>query len=156
MDRFLENKTAIITGGTRGIGYSIAEALLDAGASVAVCGRSQHSTDEAVKTLRMWSKSKVVGAAADVSKPDQVSTFFQMVDREFGAPDILVNNAGVGKFASVAALTIEDWTRTLETNLSGVFYCCHEALPRYQQSCGEKRFRRRRGLQCLEVRSEWI
>jgi NADP-dependent 3-hydroxy acid dehydrogenase YdfG len=59
-----------------------------------------------------------------------------MVDREFGAPDILVNNAGVGKFASVAALTIEDWTRTLETNLSGVFYCCHEALPRFQQRGG--------------------
>jgi NAD(P)-dependent dehydrogenase (short-subunit alcohol dehydrogenase family) len=136
MDRFLENKTAIITGGTRGIGYSIAEALLDAGASVALCGRSQQSTDEAVKTLRMRSKSKVVGNVADVSKPDQVSTFFQMVDREFGPPDILVNNAGVGKFASVAALTIEEWTRTLETNLSGVFYCCHEALPRFQQRGG--------------------
>ena len=58
------------------------------------------------------------------------------MDRELGAPDILVNNAGVGKFASVAALTIEDWMRVLETNLSGVFYCCHEALPRFEQSGG--------------------
>jgi 3-oxoacyl-[acyl-carrier protein] reductase len=136
MDRFLESINAVVTGGTRGIGYSIAAALLEAGASVAICGRSDKSTEQAVTQLRSLSKSKVVGAVADVSKPDQVSTFFQQVDRELGSPGILVNNAGVGKFASVAALTIEEWTRTIETNLSGVFYCCHEALPRFQQRGG--------------------
>jgi NAD(P)-dependent dehydrogenase (short-subunit alcohol dehydrogenase family) len=136
MDRFLESMNAVVTGGTRGIGYSIAAALLEAGAAVAICGRSDKSTEQAVTQLRSLSKSKVVGAVADVSKPDQVSAFFQQVDRELGSPGILVNNAGVGKFASVAALTIEEWQRTIETNLSGVFYCCHEALPRFQQRGG--------------------
>jgi NADP-dependent 3-hydroxy acid dehydrogenase YdfG len=73
---------------------------------------------------------------ADVGKPDQVSAFFQQVDRELGSPGILVNNAGVGKFASVSALTVEEWVQTIETNLSGVFYCCHEALPRFKQRGG--------------------
>ena len=136
MDRFLENTNAIVTGGTRGIGFSIAAALLEAGAAVAICGRSAPSTEQAVRELRSRSKSKVVGAVADVSKPDQVSAFFEWVDRELGLPGILVNNAGVGKFASVAALTIDEWTKTIETNLSGVFYCCHEALPRFQQRGG--------------------
>lgn len=136
MDRFLENRIAIVTGGTRGIGFSIAESLLAAGASVALCGRTEQSTADAVRELSGRSKSKVVGAVADVSRAEQVSSFFQFVDRELGAPDILVNNAGVGKFASVSALTIDEWKRTLDTNLSGVFYCCHEALPRFQQRGG--------------------
>jgi NAD(P)-dependent dehydrogenase (short-subunit alcohol dehydrogenase family) len=136
MDRFLENTTAIVTGGTRGIGYAIAAALLEAGASVAICGRSAQSTEQAVTQLSSQSKSKVVGAVADVGKPDQVSTLFQTVDRELGSPGILVNNAGAGHFASVAELTIEAWTTTIETNLSGVFYCCHEALPRFKKLGG--------------------
>ena len=73
---------------------------------------------------------------ADVAKQDEVSSSFHLLIRKSGAPDILVNNAGVGKFASVAPLTIEDWMTTLETNLSGVFYCCHEALPRLKQRGG--------------------
>lgn len=136
MDRFLENKTAVVTGGTRGIGYAIAASLVDAGAAVAVCGRTEQTTAEAVRELRSRTKREVVGAVADVAEPDQVRAFFQMVDRELGSLDILVNNAGIGKFGSVASLTIEDWRKTLETNLSGVFYCCHEALPRFQQRGG--------------------
>lgn len=136
MDGFLTGKTAIVTGGTRGIGYAIADALLEGGASVAICGRSTESVEKAVTKLASTSKRRIVGKAADVGKIEEVKALFSFVDKELGGPDILVNNAGVGRFASTGSLSIEDWRETLETNLSGVFYCCHEALPRFQKRGG--------------------
>src|SRR5258708_659398 len=130
METFLEGKNAIVTGGTRGIGLAIAEALAAAGAGVAICGRGHTTVENAVTQLRNRSKSKVVGKAADVRSSTEVEEFFQFVDRELGGVDILVNNAGVGVFKSTADLSVEDWAKTLETNLSGTFYCSREALPR--------------------------
>ena len=130
METFLEGKNAIVTGGTRGIGLAIAEALAAAGASVAICGRGHTTVENAVTHLLNRSKSKVVGKAADVRSSTEVEGLFQFVDRELGGVDILVNNAGVGVFKSTADLTVEDWAKTLETNLSGAFYCSREALPR--------------------------
>ena len=135
MEPNLENKVAIVTGGTRGIGRAVAESLLAAGASVAICGRDEGKLREAVSALKRMG-GRVAGQTADVAKPGDVRRFFEFVDGEFGGLDILVNNAGVGLFHSVAELTIEDWKQTLETNLSGVFYCCHEALPRFQKRGG--------------------
>jgi len=130
MDKFLAGRNAVITGGSRGIGLAIAEALVTCGAGVAICGRSQETVDHAVRHLTNLSKSKVVGKVADVRESTDVSSFFEFVDRELGNFDILVNNAGVGIFKSTADLSVEDWRATLETNLSGVFYCCREALQR--------------------------
>jgi NAD(P)-dependent dehydrogenase (short-subunit alcohol dehydrogenase family) len=129
---FLKNRIALVTGGTRGIGRAIAEALLDAGATLAICGRDQGGVDRAVMEMTERSKRKVVGQAADVSRSEEVSRLFEFVDREAGGLDILVNNAGVGVFKPTSELTIEDWRTTIETNLSGVFYCCREALPRFK------------------------
>ncbi len=134
MEKFLEGKTAIVTGGTRGIGRSITESLLDGGAAVAICARDQAAVDRAVNDLQ--SRGKVIGHAADVARPEAVTEFFRFVDASFPKLDILVNNAGLGIFRSVADLTVEDWKTTLETNLSGVFYCCHEAIPRFRKSGG--------------------
>ena len=136
VDDFLQGRCAIVTGGTRGIGFAIAAALGEAGASVAICGREAGELERALRELKTKSKSKVVGARADVSDRSQVSKFFEFVDGELGALDILVNNAGVGKFRSVADMTIEDWHSVIDTNLSGVFYCCHEALPRLKKRHG--------------------
>ena len=130
MDKFLDGKKAVVTGGTKGIGWAITEALLEAGAAVAICGRSEESVRKSVSKLSPTSKSKVMGKAADVRDNTQVAEFFQFVDQELGGLDILVNNAGVGVFKSTAELSADEWRRTLETNLSGVFYCCREALPR--------------------------
>jgi NAD(P)-dependent dehydrogenase (short-subunit alcohol dehydrogenase family) len=130
MDVLLEGKSAVVTGGTRGIGRAIAEALLDAGASVAICARSAQDVERAVTELAVRSKSKVIGKAADVSKKEDVAKLFTFVDQELGGLDLLVNNAGVGVFKTTAELTADDWQRTIDTNLTGVFYCCHEALPR--------------------------
>lgn len=134
MDQFLQNKVAVVTGGTRGIGRSIAETLLDAGASVAICGRSQKTVDRALAELTP--RGNVIGRVADVARPEDVAAFFQFIDEKFPKLDILVNNAGLGVFKSVADLTIPDWQNTIDTNLSGVFYCSHEALPRLRKNGG--------------------
>jgi NAD(P)-dependent dehydrogenase (short-subunit alcohol dehydrogenase family) len=136
MDTFLEGKKAVVTGGNRGIGFAIAKSLAAAGAQVAICGRGHTSVENAVTQLANSSKSKVVGKAADVRSSTEVVSFFQFVDSELGGFDILVNNAGIGVFKSTAELTVDDWTKTLETNLSGAFYCSKEALPRMRNREG--------------------
>ena len=78
----------------------------------------------------------MVGKAADVRSSTEVESFFQFVDRELGELDILVNNAGIGVFKSTAELSVEDWTKTLETNLSGAFYCSREAVSRMRNRKG--------------------
>jgi 3-oxoacyl-[acyl-carrier protein] reductase len=130
----LSNRYAIVTGGTRGIGRAIAEQLLEAGASVAICGRTPATTQEAVAQLR--ARGNAIGMAADVGDPVSVQGFFRFVSENFPALDILVNNAGVGVFKPVADLTVEDWREVVETNLSGVFYCSREALPSFRRRGG--------------------
>ena len=135
MEKFLEGKSALVTGGTRGIGRAVAEALLGAGASVAICGRSEEAVSRTVAELGA-AGGKVAGCAADVSNPGDVAALFGTVDERLGGLDILINNAGLGVFASVADLTPEEWRRTIGTNLDGVFYCCHEAMPRFRKRGG--------------------
>jgi NAD(P)-dependent dehydrogenase (short-subunit alcohol dehydrogenase family) len=138
--QFLAGKTAIVTGATKGIGFAIAEALLDAGAAVLICGRTQESTENAIRKLKEKPIERVSGKAADVGKPEQVAEFFAFADQEFAKSgsglDILVNNAGIGKFAATSDLSVEDWKATIDTDLSGVFYCSHEALPRMKKRGG--------------------
>jgi 3-oxoacyl-[acyl-carrier protein] reductase len=126
----LTGKRAVVTGGSRGIGKAITEALALAGASVAICGRSERDITATVAEMNPPIRGNVIGKAVDLRNSSEVTDFFSFVDRELGGIDILVNNAGVGIFRSVRELTIEDWHTTLETNLDAVFYCCHEALPR--------------------------
>ena len=128
--RFLTSKVAVVTGATKGIGKAVAETLAREGASVAICGRSQTEVDAVSKDLTASTGSPVSGIAANVRQPDTVARFFKFVDDTFGGLDILVNNAGIGIFAPVAELDFEAWKATLDTNLSGVFYCCKEGIPR--------------------------
>jgi 3-oxoacyl-[acyl-carrier protein] reductase len=132
-EHFLEGRTAVVTGGTRGIGFAIASALSGAGAVVVVCGRNNQSVEEAVRRLTNQGGNKVLGKAADVRAHTEVEDLFAWVDRETGGVDILVNNAGIGIFGSTAELTVEQWQRTLETNLSGAFYCSRAALARLKK-----------------------
>jgi 3-oxoacyl-[acyl-carrier protein] reductase len=136
MNTFLGRKNALVTGGTRGIGLAVAEALLAAGASVAICGRSEEALKNAVSQLTNKSKGKVLGKVADVRRNTEVADLFTLIDRELGGLDVLVNNAGIGVFKTTADLSVDEWQKTIETNLSGVFYCCREALPRFKQRGG--------------------
>ncbi|MGD1070712.1 MAG: SDR family oxidoreductase [Bryobacteraceae bacterium] len=130
----LSNKSAIVTGGTRGIGRAIAEKLLDEGARVAICGASRKSVDDAL--ARLSSRGETFGMVADISKLDQAQAFVAAVDRQFHGVDILINNAGVGVFRAVADLAPADWERMIALNLSGVYYCCHAVLPIFKQRKG--------------------
>jgi NAD(P)-dependent dehydrogenase (short-subunit alcohol dehydrogenase family) len=132
----MTNKICLVTGATRGIGRAIAKMLLDEGAEVAICGRDQSGVDRAVAELHAETHGKVAGKAADVRNHEDIAGLFQFIDTHFGGLDVLVNNAGVGIFGSVSDLSVEDWQRTLETNLSGVFYCCRAAFPRFQKRGG--------------------
>jgi NAD(P)-dependent dehydrogenase (short-subunit alcohol dehydrogenase family) len=134
--RFLEQRSAIVTGGTRGIGLAVAKSLAQAGAAVAICGRKQDDVDRAVREISSQGNGKIVGRTADVSNSDQVAEFFRFVDESLGPLDILINNAGIGIFKPTADLTLEDWHRVIDTNLTGAFYCSHEALPRLRQRGG--------------------
>ena len=136
MDTFLKGRTALVTGGTRGIGFAIAGALAGAGATVAVCGRSPEGVEKAVRSLTKVAESKVIGKDADVRSSTEVAELFAWLDGEAGGLDVVVNNAGIGIFRSTADLTVEEWQKTLETNISGVFYCCREALERLRNRGG--------------------
>ncbi len=136
MEQFLLSKTAVVTGGTRGIGLEIARALAKAGASVAVCGRSQASVEQAVDQIKTDTGAHICGCPCDVSNREAVRKFFGLVDRELGGCDIVVNNAGVGLFAPVRAMDPADWERVIGTNLTGVFHCCQEALLRFEKRGG--------------------
>jgi 3-oxoacyl-[acyl-carrier protein] reductase len=136
MNSLLFGKICLVTGGTRGIGHAIARMLSLEGAYVVICGRTQDRVDAAVAELIVSTGGKVKGKAADVKDHEQVTELFRFIDQEFGALDVLVNNAGVGLFRSVSELSIEEWQQTLGTNLAGVFYCCREALFRFETSKG--------------------
>ena len=130
----LSGKTAIVTGGTRGIGRAIAERLLEEGVRVAFCGTRQATVDTAAFELSV--KGEVLGLVADVTMLDQVRQMVAEVNESFGGVDILVNNAGAGWFAPVAELSPENFDRMIALNLSGVYYSCHEVLPIYKQRGG--------------------
>ncbi len=124
----LAGKVALVTGSTRGIGRAIAESLAAAGASVAVSARREKDVSETVAAMTQngWD---VLGSACDVRRYDEVTTLMAYVADEASGLDILVNNAGVGIFGSIAELSPESWDQVIGTNLTGVFYCSHAALP---------------------------
>lgn len=124
----LKNKTAIVTGGTKGIGRAITEALMQEGISVCLTARNQNEIDEVVSQLG-GNESRAIGFACDVRDYEQVKALIDYTVEELGGLDVLVNNAGIGIFKTVADTSPEDFRAVLETNLFGVFYCCHEAIP---------------------------
>ena len=101
-----------------------------------ICGRNQAKTESAAGELERETGGKVAAKAADVSNHEQVGELFRFIDERFGELDILVNNAGVGVFRPVAELAIEEWQHSIQTNLSGAFYCSREALFRFGNKGG--------------------
>ena len=126
----LADKVAVVTGGTRGIGASITEALLKEGVRVFICGHESATVNSALDSLAaIAGRKRVSGLAADVRRYEDCRNLIQEAAEQFGGLDILVNNAGFGIFKPVDQLTPEEWQTVIETNLSGAFYCCREAIP---------------------------
>lgn len=130
-EKTLAHRVAIVTGGTRGIGFAIAERLAKEGAKVAICGAKQETTERAVERLAVITEA--YGEAADVSNYADVKRLVANVKSRFGAVHILVNNAGIGVFRSISELSPAEWDRMIAINLSGAYYCSHETLPIFRQ-----------------------
>lgn len=128
-----KGKTALITGGTKGIGFAIADTLARAGANVFICARNREEVEAAVQKLG----ENAAGKLCDVRVEEQVKATIESCGRRFGGVDILVNNAGMGIFGKTVEETSGDeFRQTLETNLFGVFYACHHAIPLMKQRGG--------------------
>lgn len=124
----LNNKVAAVTGGTKGIGYAVAEALLKEGAKVLICGRDRPNVQSAAEMLSQFGEVEAV--SCDIRNEDHVRTLIEHCAQVFGGIDILINNAGIGFFGkTVEETTGGEFRQTLETNLIGVFYACHYAIP---------------------------
>lgn len=134
----LRGKVALITGGTKGIGFGIAEAMLKEGIQVAITGRKQSSIRDALLKLNSDGNDATyaIGIEADVRNFESQKEAVRQVVEEFGKIDIVIANAGLGHFASVQDLTIAQWNETIETNLTGAFYTLKTTFEELKKSKG--------------------
>src|SRR5918993_1760894 len=130
-----KGQTAIVTGGTKGIGRAIAEALAAEGLNVCVGARNVDEVKQAVRELE-GAGASATGAACDVRVYEEVEALVAHAAEEFGGVDVLVNNAGVGLLKPVEETSPEEFRAVLETNLFGVFYGCRAAIPEMKQRGG--------------------
>jgi 3-oxoacyl-[acyl-carrier protein] reductase len=135
----LHGKVAIVTGGSRGIGRAVAAALLADSASVVIMGTDEARLDEARGVLfagGSGTADRLMLSRTDVRREVDVRALMTAASQRFGGIDILINNAGVGEFAEVAAMTADEWHHVIDTNLTGVFHCCHAAIPHLKSRGG--------------------
>ncbi|MGB5700580.1 SDR family oxidoreductase [Muriicola sp.] len=130
----IDGKVAYITGGTKGIGHGIAKTLLNAGMKVAISGRSIKDAEKVAREL--GSESQVMGLASDVTKPEDEAAAVAGILKKWGQLDVVIANAGVGIFNPVDTLSVEDWRKMIDTNLSGAFYTLKAALDPLKSSHG--------------------
>ncbi len=130
------NKVAIITGGNSGIGYGIAESLLNEGYMVALTSRSQKRANEAIERLKKQGKGEVIGLELDVRNFQEQEKVVAEVMKKWGRVDVFVANAGIGHFAPIEELSLENWHETIDTNLTGPFYSIKASVNALKESKG--------------------
>ena len=118
----LKGKTAIVTGGTRGIGFGIVKKYLENGANVAIAGSRQESVEKAIEKLPEY-KERVMGIWPNICSPEEVAAAFASVKEKFGRIDILANNAGISSRTSLYDYTVEEFSKIVDINLKAVFVC---------------------------------
>lgn len=128
----IEGKVAVVTGASRGIGRAIAEALGHKGARVVLAARREDDLKRAVDEMKSAGMD-VRSIPCDVRRYPDVESLMRFAAQDSGGLDILVNNAGLGIFGHIADLSPEQWDQVINTNLSGVFYCCHAAIPYFRK-----------------------
>jgi NAD(P)-dependent dehydrogenase (short-subunit alcohol dehydrogenase family) len=129
-------KTALITGGSKGIGYAIAEALVKEGINVCITARHEADLIEASKRLNALGKAKVLGLVCNVRYLEEQEKAVKEILEQFGNLDILIANAGVGHFAPIDEMTSEQWNDVIDINLTGVFYSVKASVEALKKSKG--------------------
>lgn len=132
----LVNKVAFITGGSKGIGFGIAESLAMAGVNVMITSRNLKEAQEAAESINSKGKGQVIGTEADVRNYESQEKALAELIEKWGRLDILIANAGVGHYASIEDMTLEQWQQTIDTNLTGVFYSTKLAIPELKKNEG--------------------
>lgn len=130
----IRQRTALITGGSKGIGYAIAEALLREGMHVAITARTKASADQAAASL--GGGGKVLAFEADVRDADAQNQVVKQLIQSWGSLDVLVANAGIGIFAPIDQVTHEQWHEVIDTNLTGVFNSVKASVEALKKSKG--------------------
>lgn len=132
----LQDRVAVVTGGSTGIGRATARELAREGARVAICARTEPDLEEAAREIRSEG-GEVLAVTADVSSREDVERVASRTREELGPVDVLVNNAGIGVFGSLEDLRAEDFDRCFDVNVRGVFLCCRAfALPMAERGDG--------------------
>ncbi len=133
----LKGKSAIVTGGTRGIGFAVARLFLQNGAKVAVLGSRQETVDKALKTLKEENSSwEVIGFHPDLSDYKQVEETFAKVKDAFGGVDILVNNAGISAREPIEQYDPDAFKKIMDLNVTAVFNGCKAVVPMMKEAGG--------------------
>lgn len=134
----LENKVALITGGTKGIGFGIAQSLMEQGINVGITGRNGISAEEAAEKLNSDSKTnaKAIGLKADVRSLESQKQAVQEVLKKFNQLDFVIANAGLRHFGNVEDLTVEQWNEVIDTNLTGVFNSIKSSVDELKKAQG--------------------
>lgn len=125
----LKNKVAIVTGGTRGIGFAIVKKYLENGATVVLCGSKQETADRAVKKLKDENADcKVEGIGLNLNSPEEIKKAFENINNKYGRLDILVNNAGISARESIYEYDPVDFEKIIDLNVNSVFHCTQAAV----------------------------
>lgn len=132
----LENKNALVTGGSKGIGLAVAESLVEAGMNVVVTARNEAEVEAAAARLTDSGPGTALGVVADVRDFEQQRAAVESAVGEFGGLDVVVANAGVGRFAPVDEMSLDDWHSVMDTNLTGVFYTVKASVDELKKSSG--------------------
>ncbi len=132
--RDIKGKVALITGGTKGIGYGMAVSMLQSGMKVAFTGRSEAGVKSAEKQLS--AHGDVFGMVSDVRDFASLENAVKSITTKWGKLDVLIANAGVGYFAPISELSAEQWNETIDINLTGVFNSCKACIPALKETKG--------------------
>src|SRR5690554_1504157 len=136
--KYLKGKIALVTGGTKGIGYGIAEAMMQEGIHVGITGRTLATAKEAADALNAGSGNgaRAIGLEADVRSLENQQMVVEKLISEFGKLDIAIANAGLGHFGAVDEISIEEWKETIDTNLTGPFYTLRASVEQLKENKG--------------------
>lgn len=133
----LDNKVAIITGGTRGIGFETARTFLENGAKVVIFGSREETVKKALESLKQENADyEVIGLHPTLTNEEEVKTAFETVKEKFGKIDILINNAGVSSSTKLENYTIDEYDKIADLNIKSVFVCSKQILPYLKETKG--------------------